>query len=362
MSKDFGKLKQLPVNKTVVFKSPIEDEDDDVLVRTGVISDSSSFFHSIMHAYSKEYSSMDEKGMVKLVRRLRSSLAGKIDRKSWEEMDEGLIAKIPFQENVSDIILNCYRFLTDDQKARGASTHRVIKTLVKDDESILESYKLITKLIPYKTFENNILQNVYRKNEKQKISDLCDEIIFEINYYLKTKKYILQENFLFLSDITNKFIEVVLQEAQDESFKNYVEGSNNLTDCINTYTVNIVSKRFNRDIYFLDGKHRLPYNNSSSTDHIKGRKSIILIWLGGDKYEVVGRLLPGNRIQRDFDHDDIIIEKLYTFLVKPEKLSKKFPNLVEYLPEDYKKKSSSSDEDETETSDSQDGENNSDSD
>jgi hypothetical protein len=360
MAKDFSKLKQLPVNKTVVFRSPIED--DDVLVRTGVVSDSSSFFHSIMHAYSKEYCSMDEKGRVKLVRRLLSSLAGKIDRKSWEEMDGGLIAKIPFQENVSDIILNCYRFLTDDQKARGASTHRVIKRLVKDDENILESYKLITKLIPYKTFENNILQYAYTKSEKQKIPDLCDEIIFEVNYYLKNNKDILQENFIFLSDITNKFIEAVLEEAEDEAFKNYVEGSNNLTDSINTYTVNIVSKRFNRDIYFLDGNHRLPYNNSSSTDHIKGRKSIVLIWLGGDKYEVVGRLLPGNSIQRDFDHDDIIIEKLYTFLVTPEKLSKKFYNLVQYLPEEYNKKSCSSDEDETESSDSQEEDNNSDSD
>jgi hypothetical protein len=349
MSKDFGNLKQLPVNKTVIFRSPIED--DDVLVRTGVVCDSSSFFHSIMHAYSKEYSSMDQKGRVKLVRRLRSSLAGKIDRESWEEMDGGLIAKIPFQENVSDIILNCYRFFTDDQKARGTSTHRVIKTLIKDDENILESYKLITKLIPYKTFENNILQYAYTKNEKEKFSDLYDEIIFEVNYYLKNKKDILKENFLFLSDITNKFINAVLQEAQDEAFKNYVEGSNNLTDSINTYTVNIVSKRLNRDIYFLDGKHRLPYNNSSSTEHIKGRKSIVLIWLGGDKYEVVGRLLPGNSIQRDFDHDDIIIEKLYTFLVKPEELSEKFYNLVQYLPEDYTKKSSS-DEDETENSDS----------
>jgi hypothetical protein len=361
MSKDFSKLKQLPVNKTVVFRSPIED--DDVLVRTGVISDSSSFFHCIMHAYSKEYYSTDEKGKVKLVRRLRSSLAGKIDRESWEEMDGGLIAKIPFQENVSDIILNCYRFLTDDQKARGASTHRVIKSLVQNDENILESYKLITKVIPYKIFENNILEPSYTKSKKQKISELCNQIIFEINYYMKIKKNLLGENFVFLSDITNKFINAVLQEAEDEAFKNYVKGSENLTDAINTYTVNIVSKRFNRDIYFLDGKHRLPYNNSSSNEHIKRRKSIVLIWLGGDKYEIVGRLLPGNSIQRDFDHDDIIIEKLYTFLVKPEEISKKFSNLVEYLPEDYKKKSSSSEDEETETSDSQDDDdNNSDSD
>ena len=356
MSNELSTLTILPVNKTVVFYSPIEGKD--VLVRTGTIGDGSCLLHALMHAYSKDYISMHTNGRMKFIKRLRSSIARKVDRSQWETLSNGLIAKIPFQENVSDIILNCYRFLTDDQKARGASTHRVIKALIKDDENILESYKLITKLIPYKTLENNILQYAYTKTEK--ISDLCDEIIFKVNYYLKTKKDILQDNFVFLSDITNNFIEAVLQEAQDEAFKNYVEGSNNLTDSINTYTVNIVSKRFNRDIYFLDGKHRLPYNNSSSTEHIKGRKSIVHIWLGGDKYEVVGRLLPGNSIQRDFDHDDIIIEKLYTFLVKPEELSEKFYNLVQYLPEDYKKKSSSSDEDENSDSDSE--ENNSDSD
>jgi len=42
-SNKMTKLKILPVNKTVVFNSPIEG--DDVLVRTGTVSEGSSFFH-----------------------------------------------------------------------------------------------------------------------------------------------------------------------------------------------------------------------------------------------------------------------------------------------------------------------------
>ena len=53
MSTQFSKLKILPVDKTVVFWSPIEG--DDVLIRTGTIPDGSCFFHSLLHAYSKEY-------------------------------------------------------------------------------------------------------------------------------------------------------------------------------------------------------------------------------------------------------------------------------------------------------------------
>ena len=88
----------LPVNKSVVFNSPLEG--DDVLVRTGTIAEGSCFLHSLLHAYSKEYISLNIKGRMEFVRRFRASLASKIDREDWEKMGGGIIAKVPFQENV----------------------------------------------------------------------------------------------------------------------------------------------------------------------------------------------------------------------------------------------------------------------
>ena len=51
-----------------------------------------------------------------------------------------------------------------------------------------------------------------------------------------------------------------------------------------------------------------------------------------------------NNINREFQHSDPIIEKMYTFLVKPEEISKKTDNLSEELQDDD---SSSSSEEES---------------
>ena len=109
MSSELATLTILPVNKTVVFYSPIEGKD--VLVRTGTIGEGSCFFHALLHAYSKDYVSMNTCGRMKFVKRLRSSIARKIDKGRWESLSNGLIAKIPFQEYVNTILSDFYRFI-----------------------------------------------------------------------------------------------------------------------------------------------------------------------------------------------------------------------------------------------------------
>ena len=69
---DLSKLKILPVNKTVVFYSPIEGED--VLVRTGVIEDKNSFFHSLVHAISKEYINMKDNDRVEYTEKFKKNI------------------------------------------------------------------------------------------------------------------------------------------------------------------------------------------------------------------------------------------------------------------------------------------------
>ena len=287
---------------------------------------------------------MDRPNRMKFVSRLRASMASKVDRESWEEMGGGLIAKIPFQENVNDILVNFYRFLANDSKARGISTRRVIKSLVREDAQELELYKLVTELIPIDTaFEQNILPTAYSKTDDSKISGCCEAIIDETFNFLNDKeelKSIPVKKAEYIRVIIRKFLTEVLKEAEDSAFKDYVSGLQNVTENVDTYTIGLISDRFNRDIYFLDGKNRMPYNNSSTTHNLKGRKSMIVIWICGNHYEIVGRLLPGNRIQREFSHDDPIIKKLYTFLIKPEEIPKTFPDLVTYLPREYRNSTS----------------------
>lgn len=344
MSQQLDKLKQQPVNKTVVFWSPIEG--DDVLVRTGTIGEGSCCYHALLHAYSKEYASMDRHGRMKFVSRLRAGMASAVDRESWEDMGNGLISKIPFQENVNNILVNFYRFLGNDKNARGRSTRRVIKNLVGEDASELELYSIVTELIPFDTgFEQIILPEAYSNSEDGKIAECCDAIIEATLKFLNKNeefKSIPVEKSTYISNTVRKFLTIILKEAEDSAYKNYVTGLQNVSEEVDGYTIGLISERFKRDIYFLDSKTRMPYNNASTTENLKNRKSIIVLWIGGNHYEIVGRLLPGNRIQREFQPDDPLITKFYTFLVKPEEIGQKFPELNPYIPRKHRNTNSPS--------------------
>lgn len=361
MSKQLNKLKIIPVNKTIVFWSPIEG--DDVLVRTGTIAEGSCLFHSLLYAYSKEYVSLDTDGRMKFVQRLRASMAGKLDKASWEEIGGGLIAKIPFQENVIDILTNCYLFLNEDDNAHGKSTRNVMKALAAKDPDNLDVYKLVTELIPIEEFEQIILPEAYAKSEDDKINVCCQIILEETRAYVDKKeemKTLEKGKVDYIQDVIHTLLEQVLREAESSAYKNYIKGLQNTAEYADTYTISMISERFKRDIYFLNGQNRMPYNNCSTTNNLKGRKSIIILWIGENHYETVGRLLPGNRIQREFSHDDPLIQKIYTFLVHPENIKDKYPELVAYLPKTLRPEQESSTgrftdtEDDTSESDNED--------
>ena len=361
---EFTVVKKLAPNKTVVFRTPIEGED--VLVRTGCASDVSSFFHCVHHSCSKEYYSMNDKEREKLVRRFRSSIVGKIDRQTWEEMDGGFIAKTAYKENINDIILNCYRFFKDDPKARGNATHRVIKTLIGEDEKLFERYKLITELIPVtEGFKETIISDAYDENEGVSFSMLNEAIIKNADSYVKRRKEVKsvsKDKSKYIRGLISKFITAVLKEAEEEAFKSFVAGSEKLAEDIDAYTISVVSKKFNCDIYMINANNRMPYLKPQTVDNLKGlkvkkggkeRKAIMILCINKDQYEILGKLLPGNCIQREFDQSEPIIRKIHTFLVNPERVSKEFSELVQYLPEEYQNTDSSSDSEEDSEQDSE---------
>ena len=333
-TKHMNKLKILPVNKSVVFYSPIEG--DDVLVRTGTIAEGSCFFHTLLHAFSTEYVLMNRKSRMKFVHRLRGSLAGKVDRDSWEDMGGGVIAKVPFQENLHTLLENFYNFLdNDDDDPRGRSTRRLIKYLIKNSDNNMEIFKLICELITLEDFKQIILPVAYEKTTDDKIMICQKRIVEESLKFLTTKeelKNVDQEKVDYIKNMTIIFLCTILKEAESASYKKYISGLENVGEKVDSYTIDFISKRFNRDIYFIDGKTRLPYNNCSTPETLTQRKSVIVLLLPKNHYEIVGRLLPGNKIQREFSATDPLIKKLRTFILNPEEIKEKYPELSTYIP------------------------------
>ena len=341
MSK-FAVVNKLPPNKTVVFRTPIEGED--VIVRTGCSPELSSFFQCVLHSCSN---SMKDKTRMKHVSRFQESLAGKKDRESWEKIDGGLFAKTAFKEKISNITLNCYRFFKNDPKARGNSTHRVIKNLIGEDEKLFESYKIITELIPFtKGFEEKIISKAYDKSNGQKIFMLNQAIIKNADSYVKKTKEVesvSKNKSKYLRELVSKFVSAILKEAEEEAFKSFVADSENSAADIDAYTISNISDQFKCDIYMINAETRMPYLCPQTVDNLKGRKSIMVLCINKDQYEILGKLLPGNSIQREFEKSEPIISKIHTFLVNPEKVSKEFNDLVKYLPEEYQNTDSNSD-------------------
>jgi hypothetical protein len=332
--RNFNKLKILPVDKTVVFYTPFEG--DDCFVRTGTIAEGSCFFHSLLHACSSEYTSMDRKDRMKFVRRLRASMAGKIDRNSWEEMGNGLISKVPYQENFNKILTNFANFLNqknDSNKVRGRATRRTIKHFIKNEQDY-ELFNVLNELVPTSTaFEKVILPKAYENSSNKKINKCAKSIIKETLTYLDSLdefKAISEKQQDYLATKMVDLITYISKEAENEAFENYVKSLENNREDIDSSTLELISDRFNRDIYFLDGSTRLPYNYCPSSNNIKGRRSIIIMWIDKTHYEIVGRLLPGNRIQREFSADDPMIKKFNEFLFNHEAFKLKYPDLACY--------------------------------
>lgn len=334
------KLSILPPNKTVVFYSPIDGKD--TLVRTGTIGDGSCLYHSILHAYSKDYILMNKNDRMIFVSKLRKSMSSKISRDRWESLSEGLIAKITFQENINVFLTEFYNYI--NKKIDGNNYNSYMKSIVNElivDDNSKETYQVILELLPLeKTFEQTILPAVYNTHNNSSISQIKNIIIkYSLTYLKKILKDIdgLSDGQIkYYLKYLEKMLIKIINEAESFSYNNYISKLENSSIDVDPYTIGLISDKFNRDIYFIDSSTRMPYRDAN-IKNIKNRKSLIVMWTGGCHYEIVGKLLPGNKIKREFEHTDSIIRRINIYLNHPERVPKLYPNLVPYLPRKVKR-------------------------
>ena len=323
----------LPPNKTVVFYSPIEGRD--VLVRTGVLNDPESFVHALLHAHSAEYVKENEDGRCDLVEKMMKNLNQHLQGRKWDDFSSSISIQVPFQDNVKDLLVDFYRVI---QKSRSPKASKsVCKNILKRSND-LDTFQIICEIVSLEQVKN-ALSNAFSSFGDSKISVYRNLVLENLhNLALSSFKNLQPElDLKRVSFCLNKFnllINEVLTTAEKTVQKNNNTDIKNLT--VDSATVEAFSERLNRDIYFLDSHTRLPYCPVQVEP--KKRKSIILIWLGGSHYEVVGKLLDENRIQREFYNEDPLIKRISTFLYHPETVADAYPNLIPYLPREEREK------------------------
>ena len=324
------KLSLLPINKTVVFYTPIEGKD--VLVGTGTIPDGSSFLHAVLHAHSKEYMGMNDNGRKKVANKLRGTLVSKMDRERWENLSDGVVAKIPFQENITSLLYDVYRYIEDGKPGKTKISRKIIRGLLKDNET---NFKLIFDMMPLSEFEKNLLPQSYDQSADRNIKFCSEKILKNTKEYYSSlfRKFsnVGREKVKYCVDKLMGLMKEVLLRAEEKAYSDYVDTLTSSDVMVDEYMVRLLSNRINRNIYLIDSKNRLPYELGKEEKEEK-EKSIVILWLGGTQYEAVGRLLAGNRVQREFELDDSLVVRIRTFLYHPERVPQEYPNLIPYLP------------------------------
>ena len=299
MINEHRELKFLPVNKTVLFQTPLE-ADNFCVVRTGVYSDeNNSFIHAFLSGYSKEYYNLDNSEKDKFILKFKKTV---FDKKSW--INDKKYYKY-FIKNVNDTLLIIYKFIEkiikEDQDIKGELsrindkiTINIIKNIVLKNINL---YDLMSELIPIEllkdildTEDSNFSIKIYKQNVVKNLNKILNDIeIFE---------EIEEKRVKFIKNNIEKLFITTLDEIDEDLFKFYINKSKMNPE---TNILNILTNKLNRNIYFIDSDTRLPFIFDDKQIFRNENKNIILLKLN-DRYEILGQLLKGNKIKREFDH------------------------------------------------------------
>jgi hypothetical protein len=296
-------LKILEPNKTVVFYSPIEGED--VLVRTGTVKDKCNFLHAVLHSYSSDYVNMEKRDRIKFVKQLRASMGGLIDINNWK--NNYMLSQKIYLLNLEHLYQELYFWLENPNLSPVDDLSEIVGPISKR----LDLYILLTKLIPMDTMINKIIFEITENSSNNSANSLSKiilkNIIGEFLEHPKIKKA-KKEKIEYLTKKLESLANKISHKAQTMGFQKYISELENDSEKLNDFSYEFAQNRFNRNIVII-GEDRLPIKVYREPTK-KKRKTILVLKLTEDHYEIIGRLLPDNYIQREFDFNDQLLENI----------------------------------------------------
>ena len=298
-----SELKILEPNKTVVFYSPIEGED--VLVRTGAVKDKCNFFHALLHSYSSDYVSMSTSERIKFVKQLRASMAGLIDINNWK--NNYMLSQKIYLLNLEHLYQELYFWLENPALSPSDDISEIVGLISKK----LDLYILISKLLPMDTVINKIIAEISENASYSSANTLSKiilkNIVYEFSEHPKIKKADPTKSKYLINKLQN-LAQKISNRAETMGFNSYISELENDNETLNEFSYDFAQNRFNRNIVVI-GTDRLPIKLYSNHDSEK-RKTILILKLTENHYEIIGRLLPDNYVQREFDFNDSLVENV----------------------------------------------------
>jgi hypothetical protein len=332
MEEQYDKLNLISSNKTLVFYSPVEG--DDILVRTGNVFEDLTFFHCFLQSYSKKYHSMTDKDKDKFALNLYKIFIKKTHKQQ-------IFDKEKFKNKLIENLTEFYEFINNEKIQKlNDNTKTILKKISKINKNIQLYYKLITQLF---CLDEDFVENILNHDDNS-FKDYSEKILYKTILFLKNKKEIQtidKNKSIYIIEIVTQFLKIFIQETEKYTNRKQKKKINNN---VSLEILDFISNKFKINIFIIDSVSRMPFTKFFHEKNIKSRNSIIMMYHEKkNKYESVGKLLSGNKIKRNFNHSDIIIDKIITLLMYPEKIHKKYKDLEVYLDKKYENNSDISD-------------------
>lgn len=293
----------IPFKKTYNFKTSLFPGTK--LVRTGTkqITDNNlfSFYNAVIHACSKKFLlEQDETLNIKEISEFELSVSNKFYKsKKFTNLYDDIANELKL------LARNFYSFLKNPNEFDIENDY--LKSLLSllqfddDNKSRFDVFQIIVDIAPIDSIENKIIRN-WRK--KIVLSNYVSLEHMKFSLLKEVKKYLYYFDDFFDS-INDKervnYIKINIGLLFDNMFDVVIQNSNislpkfsieSLTDVIS-----IVSSLQKCNIFFIDSSLN---KISLLTNFSSENKSILLLSFENKHFEVIGKLLPDEKIQREF--------------------------------------------------------------
>jgi len=266
-----------------------DEKDQYDLVRTGTHNDGDCFFHAVLTSMNtgdyRKKKAVDQK---KQTKEFRKGIPVSKDR--WMALGGGSLARIGVSINIPGFDVAFHNRILGEGKK-----------YVDDRAAILISFGNDPKRLARWTTsleENRKIQDLPLMDYVEAITRLFKETI-KANLAGTDNSAETEEKAIF------QFDEVV-KKSIDQAYMGFLTLMGSCGSWVGQEVLEIVADAIDRDIYILESYDGAAYKTECA--HVRGRTSIVLVYQAGNHYESVGRVLPGNVIQREFAPDDPMIK------------------------------------------------------
>jgi hypothetical protein len=273
-------LKMLPNGTSAVLKSTLVPELAEKgleykLVRTGTIGDGNCFFYSVMQAIVPGYKNLSKPEQEKLVTEYRKSL--NVTKEEWLGIWHGNFARIG-QAEFPGFDTRFWNYLQDEVSGYMARRNHIEAAVgqygIKNFLQALGARQYANMDLPRFIAEIRKVFPTFIRNEEHRAEAIAQ-------------------------------LDALIERSMNEAYTSFIGLVKACGSWVGQEVLDLVSQNKERDIYILNDADGAPYPTECL--HVKGRKSIILLFQGGSHYECVGRQLANGSIQREFESDDPLI-------------------------------------------------------